>query len=410
MAAFAKSDDVLIINCDETYPLDSVHELVQKSSRATGVETSIERRSFSLPKLAEVSEEVKGKQLLCAILVLNAHESRLSINEKNAGIGYAVLYRALREVSNGHVLVVIGGDEKSSEADRKVVSNWVRYKVASQFEDEYLDGRRGFVFSWGKSYYPVHEEAFQQYLRAIRRGQDGLEKPFSPTVRPPPKTTYPGGSDTKLEERKFQGEGQGSAPVDSTGNRSLPPPPHTSPNGDNIPAKSTHPVSSTSSMGYRPIQPSAEPTTPVTHDKATGQAEAHGWSMLPEKGYNQNPRSEKERKREETEDRLRGHVNDLRKKYPNYRGKLLGVLKFGILDVGYTYALNERVLGFQVPKYMTKTFHDEKKSTPEVDVIIYEDPRDNELAFMYLDPSKSHSSGGWGFSLPTLPNPFSKKK
>ncbi|XP_035681882.1 uncharacterized protein LOC118419553 [Branchiostoma floridae] len=409
MAASAKSDDVLIINCDETYPLDSVHELVQKSSRATSVETSIERRSFSLPKLAEVSEEVKGKQLLCAILVLNAHESRLSINEKNAGIGYAVLYRALREASNGHVLVVIGGDEKSSAADRKVVSNWVRYKVASQFEDEYLDGRRGFVFSWGKSFYPVHEEACQQYLRAIGSGKDGLEKPFSPTVQTVqalPKTTYQGGTDTKLEERKSQGEGPGSAPVDSTGSRPLPPPPDTSPHNVKIPE---HPVAPANSTGHRETQPRTGPSN-ETQDKAAGPPQAAYWQVLPEKRHPKDPVSSEATRREETEERLRGHVNELKKKYPTYRGKLLGVLKFGILDVGYTYALNERVLGFQVPKYMTKTFHDEKKSTPEVDVIIYEDPRDNELAFMYLDPSKSHSSGGWGFSLPTLPNPFSKKK
>jgi len=34
-------------------------------------------------------------QMAYAIFVVHANESRLSINEENAGIGYAKLYRAL---------------------------------------------------------------------------------------------------------------------------------------------------------------------------------------------------------------------------------------------------------------------------------------------------------------------------
>ena len=34
-----------------------------------------------------------------AIFVVHAHESRLSINEDNAGIGYARLYRALLQAT-----------------------------------------------------------------------------------------------------------------------------------------------------------------------------------------------------------------------------------------------------------------------------------------------------------------------
>ncbi|XP_078684623.1 uncharacterized protein LOC144918057 [Branchiostoma floridae x Branchiostoma belcheri] len=388
MASSAKSNDVLIINCDETYPLDSVEALVKKSSQATCVETTIKPVRFSLPKLAEVSEEVKRKQLLCAILVLNAHESRLSINEKNAGIGYAVLYRALREASDGRVLVVIGSDEKSSAADGKVVSNWVRYKVASQFEDEYLDGRRGFVFSWGKSYYPVHEEAFQQYLRAIDSGRDGLDKPFSPAPvqrRPDPPIQ---------SAKQLPGQGQGSAPVPSV----VGPPPRASPNGGNIvsPPKPAHPPTTTNSTGTRVTQPNPEPPR-GTQARSTRQAQTQSWPVLPEKGHPKAPGSV-DLERQETEDRLRAHFAELKQKYPEYRGKLLGVIKYGRLDVGYTYALDESVLHFEVPKYITKTFYEEKKVTAVIDVVIYEDPKDDELAFMYLDAtksSKSQSSSGW---------------
>ncbi|XP_066286370.1 uncharacterized protein [Branchiostoma lanceolatum] len=413
MASSAKSTDVLIINCDETYPLDSVQELVKKSSQATRIETSIERISFSLPKLAEVSEEVKGKQLLCAILVLNAHESRLSINEKNAGIGYAVLHRALREATNGRVLVVIGGDEKSSAADTKVVSNWVRYKVAPQFEDEYLNGRRGFVFSWGKSFHPVHEEAFQKYLRAIGAGKDGLDKPFSPTVQPPPKTTDQGGRDPKPPPRNLQ-EDPVLAPNASAASQPISAPSYAAPNGDDrgMQKKSTPRATPTNQMtgsDHRATQPRTEPPY-GTQDKVTGLAHVPYWSVLPEKGHTKNPGSEEARKRQETEDRLRNHVDELKKKYPMYRGKILGVLRYGKLDVGYTYALDESVLGFKVPNYMTKTFYEDKMGVPQIDVIIYEDPSDGELAFMYLDPSKSRSSGSWRISLPSISNPFSSKK
>ncbi|KAI8510464.1 hypothetical protein Bbelb_113800 [Branchiostoma belcheri] len=396
MASSAKSNDVLIINCDETYPLDSVEALVKKSSQATRVDTAIEPVRFSLPKLAEVSEEVKGKQLLCAILVLNAHESRLSINEKNAGIGYAVLYRALREASNGKVLVVIGADEKSSAADGKVVSNWVRYKVASQFEDEYLDGRRGFVFSWGKSYYPVHEEAFQQYLRAIGGGKDGLDKPFSPAPvqrRPDPTPIQPA--------KQLPGQGQGLAPAPSA----VGPPPRASPNGDNIvsPPKPAHPPTSTNSTSTRVTQPNPEPPR-GTQVRSTGPAQTQSWPVLPDKGHPKAP-GPVDVQRQETEDRLRAHFAELKQKYPEYRGKLLGVIKYGRLDVGYTYALDESVLHFEVPKYITNTFYEEKRGTPVIDVVIYEDPKDGELAFMYLNPTKP-SKPRSSFLGISIPNPF----
>ena len=37
-----------------------------------------------------------------AFFVVHAHESRLSINEDNAGIGYAKVYRALLEATGEH--------------------------------------------------------------------------------------------------------------------------------------------------------------------------------------------------------------------------------------------------------------------------------------------------------------------
>ncbi|XP_078684626.1 uncharacterized protein LOC144918061 [Branchiostoma floridae x Branchiostoma belcheri] len=178
--------DVLLINCDKTYPLDSVEDLLKRANTSDR-NTRIEKRYCSVSELQAVSEEVRRRELLCGVFVVNAYESRLSINEEKAGIGYAVLYRALLEAAQGRVLVVIGGDDryKDGEQDTSVLSTWAYHKIAAQFDDTYLDGRRGFVFSWDQRHNPVHQEALGSYLRAITAGQPGLQQPFKPT--PPPK-------------------------------------------------------------------------------------------------------------------------------------------------------------------------------------------------------------------------------
>ena len=48
------------------------------------------------------------------------------------------------------MLIVIGGDndyKDTDEEDRSMISLWARRKVASQFGEEYLDGRQSFIFS-----------------------------------------------------------------------------------------------------------------------------------------------------------------------------------------------------------------------------------------------------------------------
>ncbi|XP_078602552.1 uncharacterized protein LOC144876770 [Branchiostoma floridae x Branchiostoma japonicum] len=177
--------DVLLINCDKTYPLDSVETLLKHA--ISNQTTQIEKQYCKVSELQAVSEEVRQRRLLFGVFVVNAYESRLSINEENAGIGYAVLYRALLEAAQGRIVVVIGGDDryKDGEQNKSVLSTWAYHKVAAQFDDTYLDGRRGFVFSWDERHNPVHEEALDGYLRAITTGQPGLEQPFKPRVPPP---------------------------------------------------------------------------------------------------------------------------------------------------------------------------------------------------------------------------------
>ena len=53
------------------------------------------------------------------------------------------------------MLIVIGGDSyyrDEYEEVRFVISRWERKKVASQFSEEYLDGRQSFIFSWHKKH------------------------------------------------------------------------------------------------------------------------------------------------------------------------------------------------------------------------------------------------------------------
>ena len=86
-----------LFNCDKTYKLDSVEALVHKmAGDDSRLKILVEKRYFALRQMSEMCETTIPKlQMDFAILVVQAHESRLSINEDNAGIGYARLYRAL---------------------------------------------------------------------------------------------------------------------------------------------------------------------------------------------------------------------------------------------------------------------------------------------------------------------------
>ena len=60
----------------------------------------VEKRYFRLQQTSEMCETTIPKlQMDFAIFVVQAHESRLSINEDNAGIGYAKFYRSLLQAT-----------------------------------------------------------------------------------------------------------------------------------------------------------------------------------------------------------------------------------------------------------------------------------------------------------------------
>ena len=84
-----------LFNCDRTYKLDSVVDLLN-ATKARSRFVHIEKHYFSLAEMSDMSTKIIPKlHMDLAFFVVHAHESRLSINEDNAGIGYAKVYRAL---------------------------------------------------------------------------------------------------------------------------------------------------------------------------------------------------------------------------------------------------------------------------------------------------------------------------
>ena len=70
-------------------------------------------------------------------------------------------------LSGGDVIIVIGGDNKykgEDEEEREVISRWAKRKVFSQFNEEYLDGRKSFIFSWNKEHREIHEQALRHHF------------------------------------------------------------------------------------------------------------------------------------------------------------------------------------------------------------------------------------------------------
>ena len=85
-----------LFNCDNTYNLKIVKEFLLEVKEKDGFKISVDQLYFGLQRMAEVCEvTIPTLQIDFAIFVVHANESRLSINEENAGIGYAKFYRAL---------------------------------------------------------------------------------------------------------------------------------------------------------------------------------------------------------------------------------------------------------------------------------------------------------------------------
>ena len=89
-----------LFNCDNTCDLKTVEEFLVAVEEKYGYKISVHSHYFGLRQMAEMVETtLPSLKMDFAIFVVHANESRLSINEDNAGIGYARIYRALLQLT-----------------------------------------------------------------------------------------------------------------------------------------------------------------------------------------------------------------------------------------------------------------------------------------------------------------------
>ncbi|XP_068685806.1 uncharacterized protein [Montipora foliosa] len=175
---------IYLFNCDKTYNLDVVESLLTESGLEFQI--NIVKRYFDLNTMAEMCDDIMSEpQMNFAIFVVHANESRLSINEENAGIGYAMIYKTLQRKTGDNVIIVIGGDDNykdKEEENRVVLSRWAWRKISNQFDNEYLDGRKSFIFSWDTRHREIHEEALLHYFDPSKKGEKFERKPKETTL------------------------------------------------------------------------------------------------------------------------------------------------------------------------------------------------------------------------------------
>ena len=98
---------IYLFNCDNTYNLEVVETFLLHFEEKYGFKISVDRLTFGLQRMGEVCEKILPSLVMdIAVFVVHANESRLSINEDNAGIGYARIYRALLQKTGGFLNVV----------------------------------------------------------------------------------------------------------------------------------------------------------------------------------------------------------------------------------------------------------------------------------------------------------------
>ena len=95
-----QSRRIHLFNCDHTYNLDVVETLLLETKENLSFDVLVVKHYFSLDQMPKMRFTTIPKlQMDCAVFVVHANESRLSINEDNAGIGYAKIYKALQQAT-----------------------------------------------------------------------------------------------------------------------------------------------------------------------------------------------------------------------------------------------------------------------------------------------------------------------
>ena len=81
--------------------------------------------------------------------------------------------------------------KNEEQEERSVISPWARRIVCVQFNEEYLDGRKSFVFSWGEKHRKIHVEALMHFFDPDKNGEKfryQLPKKADPDSKPRRKT------------------------------------------------------------------------------------------------------------------------------------------------------------------------------------------------------------------------------
>ena len=89
-------------------------------------------------------------------------------------------------------MIVIGGDnnyKNEDEEDREFISGWAKRKMSSQFSEEFLGGRKSFIFSWNMKHREIHEEALVHFFDTSKKGQK-FEYQMKPKLSPTPVTQH----------------------------------------------------------------------------------------------------------------------------------------------------------------------------------------------------------------------------
>ena len=122
-------------------------------------------------------------------------------------------------VTDGKVLIVIGGDDSykdENEKDTAFISRWAKRKISSQFSEDLIDGRKSFIFSWNQEHREIHEEALVHFLDQRKRGEKFEYQPkkrgsqVSETAMPPKANESTWGKDPR-ERKSKQGQNRSDA-------------------------------------------------------------------------------------------------------------------------------------------------------------------------------------------------------
>ncbi|CAH3119316.1 unnamed protein product, partial [Pocillopora meandrina] len=162
---------VHLFHCDNTFKLDSIEALLTTVKDKVEFEISIKKHCFKLSEMSSVSDsKVPILNMDFAVFVVHANESRLSINEDNAGIGYAKIYKALLRATGESCVRLFG---VKCERCFLIENLYVRkdYDQPLDRSGYVIDNRYSKIFSWHKNHREIHEKALLHFFEPSKMGE-----------------------------------------------------------------------------------------------------------------------------------------------------------------------------------------------------------------------------------------------